>query len=83
MLKLDPSNTSEIVLVLKNAVKQSRRTWAQLAERMEQHFGEKLTPSALSSETWWKTINLQQALQILNLCGVSKFELKPPPGAIE
>ncbi len=80
MLKIDPSNTEEIVLVLKKAVKQSGMTLAQLADLMEQDFGEKLIPSALSSETWWKTISLQQALQILDICGVSKFELKLPVG---
>ena len=80
MLKFDPSDAEEIVTVLKNAVKQSGLTLQQLAERIEQDCDVKLTPNALSIDTWWKTISLQQALQILDICGVSKFEVKLPKG---
>ena len=76
MLRFDPSNAEEIVLMLKKAVKQSGMTLSQLAERLEQDCEVKLTPNVLIYDTWLRTISLQQALQILRICGISKFEVK-------
>ena len=78
MIQFDPSDSEETVLVLKKAVKQSGITFAQLSERMEQDFGEKLTSDVLNFDDWWKTLSLQQALQILDICGVSEFKVKLP-----
>jgi len=51
---------------------------AQIAQRLEQEYGVKLTDSALSHMIWRGTVRFQRALQILAVCGVSEIEIKGP-----
>ena len=76
MLQFDPNDPEELSFTLHKAVKQSGLTLAQIAKRLEQDYGVKLTISALSHMIWRGTIRFQRALQILAVCGVSKIEIK-------
>ena len=55
-----------------------RSTLAQIAERLEQEYGVKLTISELNHMIWRGTIRFQRALQILAVCGVTEIEVKSP-----
>ena len=76
MLQFDPGNNEELAFTLHKAVKQPGLTLAQISARLEQEYGETLSPSALSHGIWRGTIRFQQALQILAVCGVTEIEIK-------
>lgn len=76
MLQFDPNDSEEIAFTLNKAVKKSGLTLAQIAERMEQDYGVKLTVSAISHSIWRGGIRFQWALQILAVCGVTEIEIK-------
>lgn len=75
MLELDPSHSEELAFALSKAVKQSGLTLAEIADRLEQDYGEKLSVSALSHSIWRGSIRLQRALQILAVCGVTEIKI--------
>ena len=76
MLQFNPNDSEEIAFTLHKAVKKSGLTLAQIAERLEQEYGESLSISALSHSIWRGTIRFQRALQILAVCGVKEVEIK-------
>ena len=76
MRQFDPTDPEEIALTLHKAVKKSGLTLAQIAERLEQEYGVKLTVSGLSHVITRGTIRLQRALQILAVCGVSEIKAR-------
>ena len=76
MLQFDPSNPEELAFTLHTAVKQSGLTLAEIAQRLEEDYGETLSASALSHGIWRGTIRFQRALQILAVCGVTEIEIK-------
>ncbi len=78
MRQFDPTDPEEIAFTLHKAVKKSSLTLAQIAERLEQEYGVKLTISALSHMIWRGTIRFQRALAILAICGVAGIEIKRP-----
>ena len=75
MLQFDPNDPEEIAFTLNKAVEKSGLTLAQIAERLEQDYGMKLTISAISHATWRGGIRFQRALQILAVCGVREIEI--------
>ena len=76
MLQFDPNDPEELAFTLNKAVKKSGLTLAQIAERLEQDYGVKLTISVLSHVITRGTIRFQRALQILAVCGVTEIEIK-------
>ena len=84
MLKFDPSDPEELAFTLHTAVKKSGLTLVQIAERLEQDYGEILSTAVLSRVIWRGTIRFQRALQILAVCGVTEIEIEIKGGkAIE
>jgi hypothetical protein len=65
-----------MAFTLSKAVKKSGLTLTQIAERLEQEYGVKLTVSGLSHVITRGTIRFQRALQILAVCGVTEIEIK-------
>ena len=76
MLALDPNDPEELKFALSKAVKQSGLTLEQIAQRLEDEYGEKLSPSANSHAIWRGSIRPQRALQIFAVCGVTELEIK-------
>ena len=76
MLILDPSDPEELKFALNKAVKQSGLTLEQIAQRLEDEYGEKLSLSAISHAIWRGSIRFQRALRILAVCGVTEVEIK-------
>ena len=76
MLILDPSDPEELKFALSKAVKQSGLTLEQISQRLEDEYGEKLSPSAISHAIWRGSIRFQRALQILAVCGVDQVSIK-------
>ena len=76
MLQFDPNDPEEMAFTLHKAVKKSGLTLAQIAKRLEQEYGAKLTVSGLSHVITRGTIRFQRALQILAVCGVAEIETK-------
>ena len=76
MLQFDPTDPGEMAFTLHKAVKKSGLTLAQIAGRLEQDYGVKLTVSGLSHVITRGTIRFQRALQILAVCGVSEIEIE-------
>ena len=72
----DPNDSEEMAFTLHKAVKKSGLTLAQIAERLEQDYGVKLTISALSHMIWRGTTRFQRVLQILAICGVTEIEIE-------
>jgi hypothetical protein len=52
MLQFDPNDSEEIAFTLHKAVKKSGLSLAQIAERLDQEYGETLSPSAISHANW-------------------------------
>ena len=71
MLQFDPTDPEELAFTLHKAVKKSGLPLVQIAERLEQEYGVKLTESGLSHVITRGTIRFQRALQILAVCGVT------------
>ncbi len=65
-----------MAFTLNKTVKQSGLTLAQIAVRLEQDYGVKLTVSGLSHVITRGTIRFQRVLQILAICGVTGIEVK-------
>jgi len=76
MLQFDPNDSEEIAFTLSKAVNKSGMTLAQIAEHLEQEYGESLSINALSHSIWRGTIRFQRALQILVVCGVTEIKIK-------
>ncbi|MFC1778072.1 DUF6471 domain-containing protein [Pseudomonadota bacterium] len=76
MLILDPNDAEELSFALHKAVRKSKLTLDEIAERLKQDYGVKATRSSLSHSVNRGTIQLQRALQILAVCGVTELEIK-------
>ena len=76
MLELDPSDPEELAFALSKAVKKSGLTLAEITERLEKSYGEKVSVSALSHSIWRGSIRLQRALQILAVCGATQINVR-------
>ena len=75
MLQFDPNDPEELAFTLSKTVKKSGLTLAQIAQRLEQEYGVKLTVSGLSHVINRGTIRFQRALQILAVCGVTEIRI--------
>lgn len=76
MLTLDPNDVEELKFALNKAVKQPGLTLEQISRRLEEQYGEKMSPSAISHAIWRGSIRFQRALQILAVWGVTDVEIK-------
>ena len=57
-------------------VKESGLTFQQICDLMKSDYGVELTPSAISRSINRGTLQLQRALQIPSICGVSEVGIK-------
>jgi len=76
MLQFNPNEPGDTPFKLQRAVKESGLTLQQICDRMKSDYGVELTPSAISRSINRGTLQLQRALQILAICGVSEVGIK-------
>lgn len=75
-ITLDPADPESFTFEPHRAVKQSGLTHQQIVDRLEENYGEKITPSGLSHTIWRGTVRMTKALRILDVCGVSEISFK-------
>ena len=76
MLQFNPNDPGNTPYKLQRAVKESDLSLQQICDRMKSDYGVELSPSAISRSITRGTLQLQRALQILAICGVSEVGIK-------
>ena len=76
MLQFNPNDPGDTPYKIQRAVKESGLTLQQICDRMKSDYGVELTPSAISRSINRGSRNLQRALQILAICGVSEVGIR-------
>ena len=76
MLQFNPNDPGDTPYKLRRAVNESDLSMQQICDLMKADYGVALTPSSLSRSITRGTLQLQRALQILAICGVSEIEIK-------
>ena len=76
MLQFNPNGPGDTPYKLQRAVKESGLTLQQICDRMKSDYEVALIPSSLSRSITRGTLQLQRALQILAICGVSEVGIK-------
>jgi len=76
MLQFNPNDPGDTPYKLQRAVKESGLTLQQICDRMKSDYEVALIPISLSRSITRGTLQLQRALQILAICGVSEVGIK-------
>ena len=76
MLLLNPSDPGDTPYKLQRAIKESGLTLQKVCDRLKSDYGVELSITSLSRTISRRTIQLQLALQVLAISGVTEIEIK-------
>jgi hypothetical protein len=76
MLQFDPKDPGDTPYKIRRIVDESGLTQQKICDRLETEYGVKTSTSSLSRTISNGTMQLQMALQVMAICGVSEIGIK-------
>jgi len=76
MIELTPHDRKRLAFELSWAVRNSGMTLNEICEQLEARYAVKLTYSGLSHLISRGSINLDRALMILSICGITEIQIR-------